>query len=70
MTDDERSERTAEAEKNKALLPSRMIGVRNQEGMLVEEDRLGFLERHAVFPLVCRILAIVPFEPQVRHEAM
>lgn len=70
MTDDERSERTAEAEKNKTLLPSRMIGVRNQQGMLVKKDRSGFRKRHAVFPLVGRILAIVPFEPQFRHEAV
>ena len=67
MTDDKRSERTAEAEKNKTLLRSRMIGVRNQQGMLVKEDRLSVLERNPVFPLVCGILAIVPFEPQFGH---
>ncbi len=44
MTDDERSERTAEAEKNETLLSGRMIRVLSQQSMLVKEDGLSFFE--------------------------
>lgn len=70
MTDDKRSERTAEPEKNEPLVRPRMIGVGNQQGMLVTEDRLSLLKRHPVFLLVRRILAIIPFEPQFGHELL
>ena len=67
MTDDQCAERTAQAEKNEAFFRRRMIGVRNEECVLVEEHCLRFLKRHAVFPSICRILAIIPFESQLTH---
>jgi hypothetical protein len=68
MTDDQRSEGTAQAEKHEAFFPFRMIGVRNEERVLVKENRLRLVKRNAVFPPVCRILPIVPFEPQCGHR--
>ena len=68
VTHDQRSEGTAQAEKNEAFFPFRMIGVRNEQRVLVKEDRLRLLKRDAVCPPVCRILPIVPFEPQFGHK--
>ena len=68
MADDERSQCTTQAEKNETLFWIGMIGIGNQQGMFIKEHRLSFLKRHVVFPPVFRILAVVPFEPQLCHE--
>ena len=53
MTDNQRPEGTAQAEKNEACFPFRMIGVRNEERVLVKENRLRLVKRNAVCPPVC-----------------
>jgi hypothetical protein len=43
------------------------MGVVDQQGVVIEEDSLGFLERNTMpFP-VCPVLSIVPFEPEIGH---
>lgn len=45
-----------------------MLHIVDQDSVLVEEDRFGLVDRHAVFSLICRCLAPVPRESEFRHE--
>ena len=64
------SKRAAQAENDEPIFPLRMVGIWNEERVLIEKHRLRFLERYAVFPSICRILAFIPFEPQLGHSLL
>ena len=39
-----------------------MIGVRNEQRLIVHKDRLRFIKGHTMLPPVCSVLCRVPFE--------
>jgi hypothetical protein len=67
MANDECAERAAQSQQNEPVLVLGMIGIVDQYGTLIEENRMRFIERHAVLPAVRRVLPVVPFEPEVSH---
>src|SRR5205807_517983 len=54
----------------KPILVLRVIGVGRDQGPLVEEYRLRFLERDVMLFLVGTILCLVPFERRPRHVSI
>lgn len=59
MTHDQGAQREAHAEHQEMVLVLRMVWVKEAGGILVEKDRLGFLERDLVLAVV-RISVHVP----------
>jgi hypothetical protein len=47
-----------------------MIRIVKEEGVLVVEDALTFLERDSVLPKIDSCLGRVPFEPNLGHVGM
>ena len=69
MNDDHHAEPSAEAEEVEALLPNRVIGVRQQDSIFVGKCRLGLLERYPVFPEILFGLGRCPLEAEVVRTA-
>ena len=67
MADNEVPECAAEAEENESLFAFRVVGVGNQERVLIEKDRLSLFKRNAVLVLVLRVFSVIPLKPQFRH---
>jgi hypothetical protein len=57
----------AQPEKDEPVLLIGVIRVGDQEGPVVEKHFFGFLKRNSMFPLVARILPLVPFEAKLIH---
>lgn len=67
MADNEVPERAAEAEENESLFDFGVVGVGNQQRVLIEKDRLGLFKRNTVLVLVLRVFSVIPLKPQFRH---
>ena len=67
MADNEVPECAAEAEGKESLFAFRVVGVGNQERVLIEKDRLSLFKRNAVLVLVLRVSSVIPRKPQFRH---
>ena len=67
MTYDERSQRAAKPEKDESFFLLGMIGVGDQQRVLIEKHSLGLLKRYPVLTLIVRILAFVPLESEGLH---
>ena len=67
MRDDKHSERGAQAEEGEPILVGGMIGVDQEDSLLVCEDSLGFVERDAMLSDVLSSLCGVPLEAKVIH---
>ena len=67
MAHDESAKRRAQAEKDEAILVVGMVRIIDEQGVVVQEDRLGFLERDAVLVLVGSVLPGIPFKPETSH---
>jgi len=67
VTYDQDSQSATDAEHKETFLVCRMVWIEEPHGILIEEDRLRFLKRHAVFASVLLVLALVPFESYVSH---
>ena len=61
MANDESSKPRAQSKKYKSIFVF-FVGISHENRTIVVEDSLRFLERNAVFALVCCALAFVPFE--------
>jgi hypothetical protein len=57
----------AQAEEDEPVFISGMIRVIDQEGVLVDEDGLSFLERYAMLSPIGGILAWIPLEAEPLH---
>ena len=68
VTDNEGAKRRAQAQKHEAILVVGMVGVVDEQGMIVKEDRLSFLERNAMLALIEATLSGVPVESKATHE--
>jgi hypothetical protein len=66
----EQPKRGAESEEDKAFLFMEGLGILQEEGLLIEEDRLRLLESDAVFPLVGVALPWIPLKPDLAHGSM
>ena len=64
---DQHPQRGAKAQEDVALLADGVIGVRQQQGLLIFEDRLGLRERDAVLAKVLCGLGGVPFDMERSH---
>jgi hypothetical protein len=67
MAHDQQPKAIAEAEQDEALLLFRMIGISDQEGVIIAKHGLRLLEGDTVLPAIGRILASIPLEPQPGH---
>ena len=67
VADDQEPQCRADTEQYEPFFATRMIGVVNQDGVVVEEHRLRFLERDAVLALVAGVLPLVPLKAQIGH---
>ncbi len=67
VTHDKDSERETHAKHDKAILVLGVIRVEKTDGILVKENRLGFLERDSVLPLILAALYLVPFKSNLTH---
>jgi hypothetical protein len=63
VADDQGTQYRTQSEQNESLLISRVGGVVNQDGAIIREDGLSFLERNPVAASVAGILLRVPLEP-------
>ena len=70
MDHDQDAEGAAQAKEEEAILPARVIGVREDPGIVVEEGSLCLVEADAVLPEVGRRLGAVPLEPDRVHGVM
>ena len=57
----------AQTQKNKALLVLRMLRVRQNPRVLIQEGATSFLEGDAVLLTIRTVLTLVPFKYQIRH---
>jgi len=67
MADDKRPQLETDAKHQKPVLGRRMIGIIEPDGVLIQEDRLRFLEGDAVLTLVGPALWSVPLETNLIH---
>src|SRR5258705_8200558 len=67
MTDDQDSELKTDAQENEPVFCFRVIGVKVNFGVLVEESSLSFLEGDSMLSLIGAVLGLVPNEPQFSH---
>jgi hypothetical protein len=67
MAHDQRLGLCTDAEKEESILFIGMVRVMDEQGVLVSEDRLAFLEGNAMLPLIGCVLVFVPYEPQWSH---
>ena len=65
MNDYEHPEPGTQAEQVKALFLNRVIGVRQQDGILVGEGSFGFVERDSMFPEILFSLGRCPLEAEL-----
>ena len=56
-----------ETEKNEAILDSRVLGIIDQQGMLIRKHRLGLLKGDTMFSYVLPILPFVPLKCNATH---
>ena len=63
----QRAEEGAQSKKDETVLVVGSIRVRDKDGVLVRENRPGFLEGNAVLLLIEAPLALVPLEPDLRR---
>ena len=70
MADDKQPQNGAEAEKDETILLLGMIGIVDQQGVLVGKYRGGFLEVNPVLVAVGFALGLIPFKSQVFHDAI
>jgi len=68
MHHDQDAERRTHSEQDKPIFGLRMIRIIDDARPFVEERRLRFDERHAVFPDVGSSLRLVPRESQTGHS--
>ena len=54
------AEPRAQTEQNEAVLGRRVVGIVDEQGMFIGEDRPGFLERDPVLALIGGLFAGVP----------
>ena len=67
MTNDEGAQARADTHEHEAYLLDRMIGIVDEERIVVQKDGLGFLEGDPM-PLPIRLcLGNIPFEAQLSH---
>ena len=67
MADDQYSKMTANAKHQKTIFVCRMVGVKEPQGVLIQEDGLSFFERDVVFLPVLLALRFVPLESYFSH---
>ena len=67
MAHNEDAKRETHAEHQEPVLILRMVWVEEASGFLIEEDRLGLLERHLMLSLVRSTFPLVPLEYDVTH---
>jgi len=67
VTDKQQPQRAAQAKKHKAFFIFRVIGIVDQLGALIDEDRLGFFEAHAVLLGVRCGFAFIPLKAKCAH---
>ncbi|HEX4337777.1 MAG TPA: hypothetical protein VH062_17830 [Polyangiaceae bacterium] len=67
MADDEDSQRRAQTEQDEARLAVGMIGVVEEQRIVVREDALCFVERNAMLAPIRVAFLGVPFESELRH---
>ena len=67
MAHDKRSGLCADAEKEESLLFIGMVGIVDEQGVIISEDRPTLLEGYPMLTLIDDVLAFVPYEPQRFH---
>jgi len=70
MDHDQDPQRGAQTEQDEPLLGVGVVGVIEQQGLLIAEDRLGLGEGDAMLTLVRGVLGRVPLEAEVAHLGM
>jgi hypothetical protein len=68
VANDECSHGLTEAQQEEAIFFFGVVGVADQESLLVEEDRNGLAEGDAMLPLIGRRFVIIPLEVDVGHD--
>ena len=68
MDHDKDSETSTETEQQEPVLRIGMLGIVEQEGMLVGKHRLRFCERDAMLAPIGSSLACVPLKPELAHD--
>ena len=67
MTNNQQSQRTTQAQKNKTVLIVGVIRVIDQLGSLIDENRFGLFKTDPVLLDVCRSFALIPLKAQIAH---
>lgn len=67
VADDELAQHGTQTKEDESVVLGGVIGIGNQEGVLVKEDRSSFLKGYAGRTAVSDVLALVPFEAQFGH---
>lgn len=68
MANDERAQGRAEAQKDKPVFVVRMVGIVDEQTLIIRESGLRFFERNPMLTLVCTALRLVPFETKFDHD--
>ena len=67
MTDDQYTKMTTEAKHQETIFVSRMVGVEEPQGVLIQEDGLSLLKRDFVLLPVLLALRLIPLESYFSH---
>ncbi len=68
MTNHESSQTRAESQENEPILGA-LVRIINENGSIVEKDRLGLFERDAMLSLIRGALTSIPFEAEFYHRS-
>lgn len=70
MAHDQRSQGAAESQEDEPILLLGVIRIGDQQGALVKKHGMSFVKGDAVSSTVCRILPVVPLEPDRCHTTV
>jgi len=68
MANHESSQSRAESQENEPILGA-LVRIINEDGSIVEKDRLSLLERNAMLSLIRGALAGIPLKVEVGHRS-
>lgn len=67
MANNKHTQLETDAEQNEPVFVVRMIRIKEHDSVLIIERSLCFLEGNVMFPGICLVLSIIPYEPQLYH---
>ena len=68
MADHKHVSALAKAEKNKPLFLLGVVGIVNQQSVVIIENRLSFFKRYSMLFLIRYIFVFIPFKTKLIHD--